>query len=442
MKPFIVVASLLALFVSLQGCDQGRKTPPKTHVAVVNAVPSYADLDFLRVRRTEATLQYEAGSIFDFDADQYDFHVRHTPVGDVTPLDLASFSQTLLADTDYAFVLAEQSGNVEPLIIETPAFDAGSGDAQVLFVHADESLGAVDIFLQPPGTDLTAVTPLDGNLDFLAHGTPSAQPPGDYVLTLTAPQDPATVLLESRTLTLDAGSTNLFVIAPDADQGLADINIVQQNEGSSVLIDRHVQSGLRVINGAGDRMQRDVYVDGDFSAPVYAALPYAAPSAYETLTRGSRDLTVTPTGNVSATELEESVSLPAGTLSTYLFAGDSNGLSGALIVEDHRRIADAARLQIFNAATAFDGLSFYITDPGTDITTVLPQAQLTAPSVSQSSLFAPGGQELTVVDASTGTIVGGPITITLEAGGLYGVLAGNDAANPARADIVLLDDFN
>jgi hypothetical protein len=441
MKPFIVAASLLAVSVGLQGCDQGRKTPPKTHVVVVNAVPSYSGIDFLRVRRTEASLQYKAGSIFDFDADQYDFHVQHTPAGETTPQDLASFSKTLLADTDYAFVLTEQSGKVEPLIVETPAFDAASGDAQVLFVHADESLGAVDIYLQPPGTDLTTVMPLDG-LDFLAHGEPSAQPAGDYVLTLTAPQDPATVLLESPKLTLDAGSANLFVVVPDAGQGLADINVVQQNEGSTILIDRHTRSALRVINGVGDAMPRDVYVDGDFSAPSYAAVPYAAPSTYETLTRGSHDLSVTPTGNVSAVELEESVSLAIGTLSTYLFAGDSNGLSSTLIHEDHRRLADAARLQILDAATAFDGLSFYVTGPDTDVSTVLPQTQLSAPGASQSALFAPGDYKLTVVDASTGTTVGGPMTITLEAGGLYGILAGNDAADPALADIVLLDDFN
>lgn len=441
MKPHFTALALFALAVGLTACSQqGRQEPPKTRVEVVNAVPSYDSLDFLRVQHVEATLGYNVGSAFQFDADQYDFHFDFTPPGTSTEQALASFDKELVAGSDYFFVAAEVGGQVQPIMIDAPAFDPASSDAQVLLVHAAEQLGAVDVYLEPAGTDLSTATPL-GNVSFLGHADPVDKAPGDYVLTVTAPQDPATVLFQSSTsLTLTAGDSNMLVLEPGPGNGLGDIIATQNNTtASTFFVDTNAQSALRVINAAADQADRDIYADNNFSTPLDASVAYATASAYSTLAVGDHDIAVTPAGNVGATELTQTLSLAGGARYTFLFTGDSNGLSGLLVSQENRPITGQSRVQFLNGATQFVALYFYLQPAGTDITGVAPQTQLGPPGNSTSALFAPGDYELTLVDSTTAATVAGPTPVTLKGGGTYTVLAVN-GSDSSTARGIIIDD--
>lgn len=441
MKPYSTAFALLTLFLGLAACSQGRQEPPKTQVEVVNAVPSYDTLSFLRVKHVEATLGYGNGAAFQFDADQYDFHFDFTPPATSTGQAVANFDKELVAGRDYFFVAAEVAGQVQPIVFDAPAFDAGSSDAQVLLVHADEQLGAVDVYLEPAGTDLSTATPL-GKVGFEAHADPVTKTPGDYVLTVTAPQDPTTILYQSATaLTLTAGDSNLLVLEPGPGSGLGDILATQDNSSTAnVIVDTNAETAIRFVNAASDQANRDIYADKDFSAPLEPSVAYATASPYATLAAGDHDVAVTPVGNVSAIELENTLTLDRGTRYTYMVAGDSNGLSGLLVPQQNRPITQASRVQFLDGASQFAALNFYLEPAGTDITGLTPQTQLGAPGNSSAALFSPGDYELTLVDATDATtVLAGPTPVTLKAGGSYTVLAVN-GSDSSTAQGIVFDD--
>ena len=441
MKSYLAAFSLLVLALGLTGCGKGGlKAPPKVEVAAVDAAPGYDSLDFVRVKKHEQTLNYTGGVFFSFDADHYDFHFDVTPPGATSYVDVATFNETLVAGRDYFFVAAQAAGQVAPITFDEPAFDTASSDAQVLVVQANEQLGPVDVYLEPSGTDLTTATPL-GNLSFMDYTSPATRAPGDYVLTVTAPQDPATILYQSSTtVTVAAGDSDLVVLAAGPGGGLGDIVASVTNAGASTtVIDKNAKTALRVINAAADQADRDIYLDKNFTTAAYPSAAYGVPSAYTTLASGAHDIAVTPAGNVGAIQLEETQTLNGSSYYTYLVTGDSNGLNGLLVPEDHRSAAEGARVQFIDGATQFTTLYFYLLPAGTDITTAYAQSTLVAPSDAAATLFAPGDYELTLVDASTGTTVAGPTAVTLNAGGVYGVLAVN-GADTSTAKGIIIDD--
>lgn len=434
-----ICALLLVLGAALAACDSGTKRQPNAAIAVFHSAPSYGALLFRREERVEATLEYHSASTFVAESDQYDFNVDSQPANASAPVRQATFSQTLNPDTAYYFIMAESAGQIEPIIMTRPKFDATSSSAEVSLVDAAQSLASADVYLTAPGADLSAANPI-GAVDFAGDIGPLTVSAGDYTLSLTAAGDPASVLFSSPTQTLAAGEPNVFVVNDGAGEGLAAYTVTRVGGAVTTFTDVNSQTGLRAIVAAADKAARDVILDDQTATPLFAALPFATVPDYATVTPGARKLTITPAGNPGVVELENTPSMLGGRLMTYFVGAGATALEGLAVTDDHRSVVGEAHLRIFNGAGQFDGLQFYVTTIGTDITTVAPTTTLSAPAVANVLTLPPGDYELTI-RAPGPTVVAGPDTITVADGGTYSVLA-VDGADAASADLVYFDDFN
>src|SRR5436189_5111595 len=112
--------ALLLAALTLVGCDQGRQAPAKTHVQIVNAAPTFAQLSYRREQTdTRDALAFKGIAAHDYDADTYDFHayqVRVEPPGDL--IKTWSWTKELVADENYTFVLTEAAGEVSPQMVQ------------------------------------------------------------------------------------------------------------------------------------------------------------------------------------------------------------------------------------------------------------------------------------------------------------------------------------
>jgi hypothetical protein len=280
-----------------------------------------------------------------------------------------------------------------------------------------------------------------GSVTFLQSLAPRSFATGEYEITLTEAGNSANVLLASNTVTLMAGTSIAFVIVPEGGEGTEDLSLLVTGATSGLLYDKNAQSGLRVINGAADTVARDVALNGEFSPPLFAAVPFATATDYATIPSATdQPLNVTPVGSTSSLELDQLLSTAASRLYTVLFSGDAGTLTHVVSVDDRRRVASVGKLQLFNAATQFTGIDFFVVQPGGDITNYLPLASISAPGLSQISNVPPGTYDLVLRHNGTTDIVAGPIPITMTGNRLYSVLAINGASS-ASADIVLFDDF-
>lgn len=432
-------AALLALFAALAGCgDGGIKRQPNAAVIAVDVAPNYGSVYFQREQRLEATLEYHGGSKFAFEADQYDFNVGVQPIGATQVQPVASFTQTLRPENAYYFVLAQSaSGKVIPITVTRPKFDAASSDAEVNFVNAASTLANADVFLTAPGDDLLAANPI-GSASFGADLGPLTFAPGDYVLSLTEPGNPANVLFTSPTQTLAAGEANLFVVGPGS--GTSTLSMTRAGNVITGFVDANAPAALRAIVVAPDKAARDVIIDNQTATPLFAALPYATVTDYADVTPGGRSIMVTPAGNPGVIEVDETSSLAFGRRHTFFAAGSDTGLASYAYSEDGRSIKDEAHLRILNGANQFDSLTYFVLTPPSDLSASIPVAILNVLGVTPSIPLPPGDYEITM-EAPDHTIVFGPTLLTLAGGGNYSVLT-IDGADATSADVVYFDDFN
>lgn len=442
MNTLIRLMAILSLGAILGACDEGRVRPPPTGITIVHAAPSFTDINFYRspaLSRPESTLSFLGAARLSFDADLYNYALGTIGSNGVEQ-SAGVFTHRTDPNRTYTYVFAEAGGNIEPLIFEEPAAAPSATGAEFSIVHASEPTAAVDVYVEPPGT-APGTTSARATLSFRDRLAPISVPAGDYVVTITESGVSANVLFTSGTLTLPAGQRRALVIANGAGSGVSDLVLIAAGESTTSVVDVNAGSAVRAINGAGDRLGRDVYASGDFSAPLIAATAFGTASDFTAISTAATTIAITPEGNASVIEREITQSLVNALIYNLIIAGDSTtGVDAILAADNHRVITDQARIQVVNAVNFYDVVDFYLLPLGTDITTVPPTFQLPSPGTSVRQAAPVDDLDLTLRDPASGTILFGPQTLTIPAAGIYTIVA-VDSADGTTADILLLDDF-
>jgi hypothetical protein len=260
-------------------------------------------------------------------------------------------------------------------------------------------------------------------------------------LFLTAAGNPADVRMASGAFVLPAGVTSTLIVMPaTGEPPRPTVMLVQPT--STVLFDRNVTSELRVINAATDMVPRDFVLNGQFTPPLFSAIPFAEPTAYAQMPVGQQTVNVTPVGNPGVLELSQPIGGFAAQRSTLLFTGPAGTLTHTFVTDDGRRLYNAAKLVLMNAATQFPTVEFVLTPVGGNPADHLAFLTLAAPGASPLGYdqLPPADYDLYLRQAGTTNLLSGPTRLSLTNGGIYGVLATN-GADTATAAVTLFDDF-
>jgi hypothetical protein len=432
-------ALLCPVLLLAAGCDQGRPDQRKTTVRIANVAPSFVELSFRREQTNGTQLIFKGSTEASYGEDTYDFYVDSRTL----TADLGrtwSFTQDVRDGTVYTFVLTEDAGEIEPVILEYPSPTANDTQARVVGVHAAGGFGAIDVYLERAGVGIAGATP-QATLAFQQPLTARTLPTGDYEITLTEAGNPSNVLLTSGTINLGSAPST-FIITAESGEGTAALSVLLLQTTTAVLYDRNATAEMRVINGAADTLARDFAINREFSPPLFSAIPFATATSYATVpVAAGQPINVTPVGNPGVLELDQLVATTIAQRSTLLFAGNAGTLTHILAGDDGRRILAEAKVRFFNAASQFTALTDFVLVPaGEDPTTAFQRATLSWPGISLYDAIPPGDYDLALRQNVTTTLLAGPVRVTLAAGGIYGVMAINGAST-STADIVLLDDF-
>ena len=442
MRSHSSIITCLLMLAALAGCDsKGITRPPQALLRVVHAAPNFNSVHFMRVQREEGSLSYSQAATFTFDSDTYTFALDTEIPGETVRERQSVYTSTIDPTVENIVVMTSPGRTLTPLQFTAPLFDTSSSQARAMIVNAVPGLTGVDFYVEAPGTDLTTVSPR-GSADYSAAVAPTELAAGNYRLSVTPAGTPGTLLYESSTFALNNGSSVLLVFADSGGQVLTDYDLFLVGQASTFVPPNGQQVAMRVINAVSDQLPRDIYVDMQFTTPVIAGLAYGEVSPYVTIPPASTSLNMTPAGNPGAVERNHAISISTGGTYTTLFAGDaSTAFVSQTVLDDRRPIADIAQIRFLHGAGLFGVIDFYLTDPGVDVTTVVPTIALFPAGMSNMLPILPGDYELTVVDDATATTIAGPVPITLEAGGFYGTMA-LDGASGAAVDLALIDDFN
>ena len=446
---------VLALALASTACSGGRKNPADAPVRVLNVAPSFAQLSYRReqitVTNPSMPLSYQGsaqGSTSStdlvYDEDTYTFTAASPDLANpASEVDRDSFTQKVAAGTRYTFVFLESAGSVTHTVLESPLGPSDTAKALVQATHASENLPRVDLYLEPSGTDIAGAAPW-GTVGFKESLATREVAAGVYELTVTEAGNPANVLLTTQPFTIDAPLTTTLVLSPDGGEGIAPLDVVLLNpSGATTLVDPSLPANVRVLNGATDQAPRDVAFNGVFSPPAFSAAAFATPTAYEPLAAAAAvPVNVTPVGNPGVLELDSTADLVASRVYTTFFTGDAGALTLNFWPEDRRRLAGLAKISFYGAHTVTGAPEILLLPPGTDATTAASQSVPTLVILGTVSAItlAPGTYDLWLRDFGTTTILSGPVTVTVAAKGLYGVVTSNDP-NGTTIDMTLIDEF-
>ena len=427
--------------LAVVGCDSGRQAPGKVAVRVANVAPSFGDLQFRREQTSPASLTFKGAQEVSYDADTYDFYIDERSLDGSSATRTWTFARQLTENNAYTIVLTELGGEVSPVVLEYPTI--GVNDSQIVALHAAPGTPALDLYLERPGVGLAGATPR-GTFALQEQIAPRTLQSGEYEIYLTPAGNPSSLVLASASVTIPAGGTTTLIVVPEGGEGTASLSVLLLTTAPATIYDRNTTAELRVINGASDAAPRDVALNGQFSPPLFSAVPYGGvPTPYTTVPVASaQPLQVTPAGNQGVLEIDQVLSTILGQRSTMMFTGDPGALNFVLVNDDRRRLNNQAKLRLYNAANQFVStfMDFVILPTGADPNLYAPVTVLTPPGASPIVPLIPGSYELYLRQTSTTTYFAGPIPITVAAGGIYGIAALN-GADTATANVVLFDDF-
>ncbi|MBN1379783.1 MAG: DUF4397 domain-containing protein [Gammaproteobacteria bacterium] len=471
-----------SLFIALSaiclitGCNDDGDGDDELHDPVIGAFHAVSDMGtiaFMTGQDDDDTvwsqLEYGDGVVKTVDPEQYDINFDTALPEDDTDVCAGDSDEDGFKDDDECTRLAPGSINVlegqEYLLFLYGGFEAlevleyekayhefdtkdedEDGDPEdenmeVQFFHLSPALGnQVDIYLEPPGTYLSA-TQARGTLS-LKEEFHALVDEDEYVLTLTAVGNPNTVYFTSEAFTLSRQTRVAFAICDGAGSGTFATRISLFRDQSGTLIDRNAETALRITHAVPDGDNADIYAYDNFADPFVANLAFSQASSYQIVSPSfltDLSLDVTPAGNSGVFLAREEVDLTRGTQNTFFLVGESDDWDGLKLTDDNRRLATHSLLRLINGASST--LDFYVVEPNSNISTLSPTVSLTNRQNSGLGRLDPGTYDVALTTHNTSTVIYGPVTIDLSAGGLYSVIATDNTSDPTAADLVFLDDF-
>jgi hypothetical protein len=136
-------------------------------------------------------------------------------VGTTTNLVPNNATLSLGSSTQTTFILAGFSSSLQGMVLTDDNTAPASNTVNIRIVNAAPSLGAVDIYVVPPGTSLSSVTPTISALSFGQASGYSNLPVNsggeNYEIYFTPPGVPTSTLLDTGPISFGSGENRTIV---------------------------------------------------------------------------------------------------------------------------------------------------------------------------------------------------------------------------------------
>jgi hypothetical protein len=263
--------------------------------------------------------------------------------GSTTPL--VSISAPLAGDQPYTLLVYGTTTNPQITLAAEVGNAPSNGNIQLQIFNAARNNASIDVYVNPPGTDISTVNATFGNVGYGGTSFNSAFPPGTYQVQITT-QGTKTVIYDSGGTVLTPNIA-LSLIAYSRGSGTLVNGAVLQSKGAIAILNS-IFARMKAVNGALSVGPVNQLL-GTF--PVNLNVPFAAASSYTLIPAGPTTVNFEASATPGATIASTPSTIPAATDVSAVVAG-LPGSQQAFVLTDLNvaPIANDDRLRFVNAS--------------------------------------------------------------------------------------------
>ncbi len=444
---------LIAFFAAslLGGCGGESSRPVatgKARIMAVNAMFGSPALDFLIEERRLGAATYQANSTsFSYDNLAYTFSFDAHYAGDLQNTRIVSRSIDFETDQHYTLVATGTIDDPDTIVWESSERGFTSSDTvfEARFAHTSNSLGRIDVYFA-----LSGVAPALGEqvatLDFGDISPPMDFETDKYVVTITTPGDPTSILFSSKPTKIAARNT---VIVTNFDGDANDVSpIVVRGLGLSGGVTpfydpnypptiQFLHAAMDLNAGVGEGLS-DVYDDMDLTSLIAPDHAFRDLTADVDIKAGTYDFSYTPAGDTAVVSIETTTDLDNRTHYRLTASGGNGDYMAIRTAVSRRSIDTAAKLLFYQSTNNYNLTDLYIDKVDSTIDDLPPFVR---GIVSRQPLLpfnlAPGRYDIVVTKFDKKEILAGPFRLKLELGDVVD-MAVFDTVDPAVLSIEIL----
>ena len=369
----LAAAFFLAVSLIAAGCGESSLPNPTGEGAVrgINAIVTAPELAFLIEERPLANLGFRGVNGFTtWDDFEYFFNFDYVPPGGGDIERIASELIDVMPNQEYTVVLAGSMENPSIISWETPERDWDGSETflEVDFAHFSPLLGQLDVYFLESGAVPELGTAV-GTLDFGERIPYLEIPEGNYVIALTPPGEPETVIFQSDTIiTIAQERLTISIYDPDpARPAPASVAIIFPSGAVTLLPDARVPPQVRILHATFDIGNVDGYFGENLETLVYPDVAYQQTSTYANTLEPLTPLTVTAAGDPGDIIYEADVTRIANSRRTLALIDSDLGIGVRPLADDARPLETYPIFRISHFSTNVEFVDIYEVDPGTEL---------------------------------------------------------------------------
>lgn len=442
-KPWLLLGALLALVA----CAEDSSLPSasgKGTIQAINAVVGSPEIAFFIEERELGSVPYRAGSsAARYDDLEYSFNFNARFPGELQTRRIASVP--LKVDVDRQYTMVPTGDLAAPDVFvwegEERSFDENDTVSQLRFAHLAAPLGALDVYLEAPGTP-----PVAGNAIGTLAAIGEILPPvdveaGNYVVTMTAAGDPANIVYQSITVPLTAQIAYTAPLFESDEQDVAPYNLrlISPGGASANVPDDRFPPTIRFIQTSADLPATDIYGDDLLTNQLVANHEFGDVTGDIPAASGDYSVFYTPAGNPGAVIFEDVFGLSPGTHNQVILHGTAGNRAAIGYIADRRSVETQARFRVFHGATNHPEVDFYFLEAGQTVTEGTLNSALEYPALTQSATVVAGSYDLFATTSDSATVIAGPYRLDLALGDAVEILL-LDSVDPSAAQFATVPE--
>ncbi len=356
--PRALLATLCLVALALCGCGKSgnNNNGGDAQIRVVNAFFEAPSLDYVVAGTTlAAALPFQGLRPYQGVSNgTQTFTVTVTGAG--TPL--VNATSVINGGANYTYVVYGPVTSVGAILALDSFNDPGGGFYAVRVMNTAAGIGPIDVYLTPPGADLTVAAP---TVAAVAYGATSlfisVTVGANFEIRIT-PTGTKQVIYDSAPKVFAERSGTTILAYSKGSGTLVNVALLSSDSaGGGVVVD-NLAAQYKVINASLVASPLNIFIDGNLQL---SNIPYTGVSNYQQATAGSHAITVQAQATPGATLLTLNPNLSAATDTSIALVGPAGSMNGVVLLDDNQPPATgSAGVRFVNTSANVAAVDVYV----------------------------------------------------------------------------------